>query len=221
MQGFTPVLLNDADKNCCKTLEQNHKNVVIKCCSMTDIDFSEYANKIDLLCGGVPCQSFSQSGSRKGLEDPRGNLLLYFIKIVERVNPKIFLVENVKGLTTHDNGNTFKFIIDEMKKMNYNINYKILNAYDYDVPQKRERIFIIGTRKDLKNNYVFPPKSDTKYVLKDVLYDVPDSVGYEYSEKKKQLFSMIPQGCYWTSLPKDLKIKNFNGSSKRVSRQIF
>ena len=109
--GFTPILLNDNNKDCCKTLKQMHPDANIVCDSMDKIDYSNYIGKVDLLTGGVPCQSFSQAGLRKGLEDPRGDLMFKFIDILNLVKPKLFMIENVKGLITHENGETIKKII--------------------------------------------------------------------------------------------------------------
>jgi DNA (cytosine-5)-methyltransferase 1 len=153
--GFTPVLLNDNNKDCCKTLKHNHPNTNIILGSMDKIDYTQYVNKIDLLTGGVPCQSFSQSGLRKGLDDPRGDLMMKFIEILNFIKPKIFMIENVKGLLTHDNGNTIKKIIDQLNNNGlYNINYKCLDSSKYDVPQKRERVFIVGVLKNIKMFYI-------------------------------------------------------------------
>ena len=211
--GFTPVLLNDNNNDCCKTLKHNHPEANVACGSMDKIDYSEYLNKVDLLAGGVPCQSFSQAGLRKGLGDPRGDLMLKFIEILNLIKPKICMIENVKGLLTHDNGNTIKQIIETLNKNNlYNISYKCLDASKYDVPQKRERVFIIGVLKTINRSFEFPKESSTKKVLKDVLYDVPISNGAKYNEAKIRLFKMIPQGGCWVNLPEDLQ-KEYLGNS--------
>jgi DNA (cytosine-5)-methyltransferase 1 len=211
--GFTPVLLNDNNKDCCKTLKHNHPNTNIILGSMDKIDYTQYVNKIDLLTGGVPCQSFSQSGLRKGLDDPRGDLMMKFIEILNFIKPKIFMIENVKGLLTHDNGNTIKKIIDQLNNNGlYNINYKCLDSSKYDVPQKRERVFIVGVLKNINKSFEFPKESSKKIVLKDVLYNVPISNGAEYKEDKKTLFKMIPQGGCWVNLPENLQ-KEYLGNS--------
>ena len=141
--GFTPILLNDNNNDCCKTLKHNHPNANIVCSSMDKIDYSQYINKVDLLTGGVPCQSFSQAGLRKGLEDPRGDLILKFIEILNLIKPKIFMIENVKGLLTHDKGQTIKKIIETLNKNNlYNITYKCLDASKYEVPQKEKEYLL-------------------------------------------------------------------------------
>ena len=179
---------------------------------MKEIDLNLYKN-IDILMGGVPCQSFSYAGKRKGLDDMRGNLLLEFIKIVKNICPKIFIIENVKGLYTHCNGTTFKKIYDEIENTNnYNIYCKVLNSNDYGVPQNRERLFIVGVSKNIKKEFKFPEKNEYKPVLRDVLENCPTSDGIEYSEKKKKLFELIPEGGCWVDLPLEMQ-KTYLGKS--------
>lgn len=211
--GFTPILLNDNNRDCCKTLKYNHPEANVVCESMDKIDYSPFINKVDLLTGGVPCQSFSQAGLRKGLEDPRGDLMIKFIEILNLVRPKLFMIENVKGLLTHNEGKTIEKIIDALNKNKlYNISYKCLDASKYDVPQKRERVFIVGVIKNITQSFNFPKESLTKKVLKDVLYNVPQSNGANYNEHKIKLFKMIPQGGCWVNLPEDLQ-KEYLGNS--------
>ena len=215
--GFTPMLLNDNNRDCCKTLQHNHPDTNIVCDSMDNIDYSQYVGKVDLLTGGVPCQSFSQAGRRKGLDDPRGDLMIKFIDILHLIKPKLFMIENVKGLLTHDEGKTILKIIAALNKHElYNISYKCLDASKYGVPQKRERVFIIGVRKDIAIPFEFPCEScgsgETKKVLKDVLLDVPLSDGAKYKEEKIRLFKMIPQGGCWVNLPEALQ-KEYLGNS--------
>ena len=211
--GFTPILLNDNNKDCCKTLKHNHLEANVVCESMDKIDYSPFINKVDLLTGGVPCQSFSQAGLRKGLEDPRGDLMIKFIEILNLVRPKLFMIENVKGLLTHNEGKTIEKIIDALNKNKlYNISYKCLDASKYDVPQKRERVFIVGVIKNITLPFNFPKESLTKKVLKDVLYNVPQSNGANYNENKIKLFKMIPQGGCWVNLPENLQ-KEYLGNS--------
>lgn len=211
--GFIPLLLNDNNSDCCKTLKKNHTDANIILGSMDKIDYSKYINNVDLLTGGVPCQSFSQAGLRKGLDDPRGDLMIKFIEIVNLIKPKVFMIENVKGLLTHDNGNTIKKIIESINKNNlYNISYKCLDSSKYNVPQKRERVFIVGILKTINKIFNFPEESINKKVLKDVLYNVPISQGLKYSDEKKKLFKMIKQGGCWVNLPEELQ-KEYLGNS--------
>lgn len=211
--GFVPLLLNDNNKDCCKTLQLNHQNANIVIGSMDALDYSEYIDRVDLLTGGVPCQSFSQAGLRKGLDDPRGDLMMKFIDILNIIKPKVFMIENVKGLLTHNDGKTIQNIIDKINKEDiYNVVYKCLDASKYGVPQKRERVFIIGVLKSIGKTFTFPQESRDKKVLKDILYNVPESIGAKYPEEKIKLFKMIPQGGCWINLPEDLQ-KQYLGNS--------
>tara|TARA_B100001094_G_scaffold19053_1_gene16313 strand:- start:1345 stop:2319 length:975 start_codon:yes stop_codon:yes gene_type:complete len=211
--GFQPLLLNDNNKDCCETLKQNHPGCNIICDSMNNIDFKQYVNKVDLLTGGVPCQSFSQAGLRKGLDDDRGDLMIKFIDILNLIKPKIFMIENVKGLMTHNKGCTIELIINKLKENQlYNVSYKCLNSFNYKVPQKRERLFIVGVLKSLNKKFEFPQEQKETKLLKDVLYNVPDSDGVQYSEHKKKLFKMIPQGGCWINLPENIQ-KEYLGKS--------
>jgi DNA (cytosine-5)-methyltransferase 1 len=211
--GFTPVLLNDNNSDCCKTLKHNHSHTNVVFGSMEKVDYSQYINRVDLLTGGVPCQSFSQAGLRKGLDDPRGDLMMKFIEILEMVKPRTFMIENVKGLLTHNDGKTIQKIIDEINRNNlYNVSYKCLDASKYDVPQKRERVFIVGVLKSMNRLFEFPAETTRRIVLKDVLYDVPVSNGAKYTEEKINLFKMIPQGGCWVNLPENLQ-REYLGNS--------
>jgi len=211
--GWNPLLLNDINKDCCETLKLNHKDVNVECCSIDEIDLNKYIGKVDLLMGGVPCQSFSHAGLRKGLNDERGQLVFKFINMIKTIRPKMFLIENVKGLLTHDEGKTLKKVLDELNKIKtYTIQYKVLNSMNYDVPQKRERLFIVGLKKKKGVSFEYPEKLDRIPVIKDVLVDVPESPCSKYSDEKKELFKQIPQGGCWINLPEETQ-KSYLGKS--------
>jgi DNA (cytosine-5)-methyltransferase 1 len=220
-KGFKPIFLNEINKTFCETLETNHPRVKVLNKSMEDLDLEPYINSVDILMGGVPCQSFSQAGKRKGLKDKRGNLILTFIKMIEKLNPKIFLIENVKGLKSHDKGQTLETIIEKINDIGtYTTKYKVLNANDYNVPQKRERLIIIGVRNDIQKEYEYPTPVEYKPILKDVLEDCPTSEGYEYDEKKFKILDLVPEGGCWVNLPieiqKEYMMKSyFSGGGKR------
>lgn len=140
---------------------------------VNDLKGEKYKN-LDLIVGGSPCQSFSFVGKQKGLEDDRGNLIFEFIRIIRESNPKIFIFENVKGLTTHDKGKTFKYVLSKFEEINYSIQYSILNGKDYGIPQSRNRLFLIGINNNHKNitlNNFPPPKIDLSIKMKDLLED--------------------------------------------------
>lgn len=212
-EGFVPLLLNDNNKDCCATLVKNHPGVQVVCGSMDDLDLSEFRSQVDLLTGGVPCQSFSQAGKRKGLEDPRGKLMMRFAQLIKDVNPKMFMVENVKGLVNHNKGKTLQDVIAMLNPdALYDVQYKILNAMHYSVAQKRERVIIIGTLKSANLSFAFPEQHSTIKVLKDVLVNVPVSRGAKYSQIKMDLYKHIPQGGCWVNLPVALQ-KEYMGKS--------
>ena len=213
-KGFNPILLNDNDKYCIDTLKYNHPNTKLFHGNMEDINLEKYKNiKLDLLMGGVPCQSFSHAGNRKGLNDKRGRLFYHFIKMVDTLQPKVFMIENVKGLVTHNKGETLKTILNEFDKLNkYKLYYKVLNSNDYNVPQKRERLFIVGVINSIKKTFTFPKEQDYKPILSDVLTNCPQSEGYEYKKDKYELMKLIPQGGCWINLPVD-KQKEYLGKS--------
>lgn len=211
--GFQPLLLNEIDKVCVSTLHLNHPDVHIDCGDMNKLDLTPYKGQVEVLIGGVPCQSFSQSGLRKGLDDKRGDLILKFKQLVDQCEPKVFLIENVKGLLTHDKGITIAKVIKHLNSSGiYDITYKLLNAVNYGVPQKRERVFIVGVRKDLERQFVFPEPLPEKVLLRDVLVDCPPSEGFQYPESKQKVMELVPQGGCWVDLPKDVQ-KTYMGAS--------
>ena len=125
--------------------------------------------KHDLLCGGFPCQAFSNVGHKKGFDDPRGEMIFEVFRILKGKNPKAFLLENVKGLAAHSQGKTLLFIIETLESLGYKVKYKVLEAKDYGLPQIRKRLFIVGVRKDIKSDFEFPQPTTLKYTLGDVL----------------------------------------------------
>jgi DNA (cytosine-5)-methyltransferase 1 len=118
----------------------------------------------------------------------------------------MFLVENVKGLTTHENGTTLTNILTLFENNGlYKVYHKVLNAKDYDVPQKRERVLIVGVRSSIDKVFTYPEKSSKVVLLKDVLVNVPPSPGAVYPEHKKVVMDLVPQGGCWVDLPEDVK----------------
>lgn len=137
------------------------------------LDATDYADAgIDLLVGGSPCQAFSAVGAQYGLSDTRGTLFYEFARIIKETQPRVFIYENVRGLTTHDNGHTWEVMKSVFKDdLNYRISEpQILNASDYGIPQSRRRIFVVGIREDIKcDNFVYPEPIPLKYTMQDFL----------------------------------------------------
>lgn len=208
--GFDSLALIEFDKDAAKTLKMNYPawNVInddIANISSLDLPvlFNIPIGELDLLSGGAPCQSFSYAGKRLGLEDARGTLFYHFAVFLKKLQPKIFLFENVRGLLTHNHGHTYQTIYNIFTDTGYTIQKNILNAWDYGVAQKRERLITIGIRNDLvdKIKIAFPNPHEYKPVLRDVLQNVPTSDGTEYSEYKRKIFELVPPGGYWRDIP--------------------
>lgn len=149
------------------------------------IDGSLYKGKIDLFIGGSPCQSFSNMGHRKGLEDARGTLFFNFANLVNSIQPKVFIYENVPGMMMIDKGETWKRILAIFKSLPYHIAYQVIDSKNHGIPQRRERIYVVGIRKDLRETFFeFPqnrplikrakdflePAVDPKYYFKETGY---------------------------------------------------
>jgi DNA (cytosine-5)-methyltransferase 1 len=212
--GFETIALNEFNKDACNTLRKNRPNWHVIEGDIKNIDWSSYKNQIDLLTGGFPCQAFSHSGKRLGFEDTRGTLFYEFARTIDEIKPTVFLAENVKGLITHDKGNTLQVILNTFSELGYHVFAPILlNANYYEVAQKRERLFIFGVKKEYESLFSpLAPPACKPIVLKEVFHqgkyystDVNNIASVAYSEKKKALFDMIPQGGNWKNLPLDLQ----------------
>lgn len=211
--GFETIGLIEWDKNASDTLKYNrpHWNVIhgdVEKISPLNLEmhFNIKKGELDLLSGGAPCQAFSYAGKRLGLEDARGTLFYHYAIFLEKLQPKMFLFENVKGLLTHDKGRTIETILNIFNQEGYTVQQKVLNAWDYDVPQKRERLILVGIRNDLVNTvgYEFPKEHKYKPVLKDILHDCPKSEGAQYSETKKRIFELVPAGGCWRNIDESI-----------------
>lgn len=136
-----------------------------------------YKGQVDLFVGGSPCQSFSTYGHKRGLEDTRGTLFYDYARLVQEIQPKAFIFENVTGLLTHDHGRTWKVIKDTFDLLNYDIKMDILNAQDYNLPQLRKRVFVVGINRKLRcKEYVFPKPVPLTHKSTDYLEeDIPNA----------------------------------------------
>lgn len=215
LAGFESVLLNEIDAAACKTLRKNrpHWNVVEG--DIAKLDFTPYRNQIDILSGGFPCQAFSYAGKKLGFEDTRGTLFFEFARAVKEINPKVFVAENVRGLLAHDEGRTLAAITGIIDELGYClVPPRVLKAVFYKVPQKRERLFLIGIRKDLaeKVEFHWPSPYHRILTLQDALRagelysnDVPASAGQKYPQRKAEIMAQVPAGGYWKDLPDALQ----------------
>jgi DNA (cytosine-5)-methyltransferase 1 len=178
--GANCVFSAEIDKHACATYKTNFGNDPF--CDVSQLDPSDIPN-FDILCAGFPCQPFSIAGKRKGFSDTRGTLFFDIERIIKAKQPKAFLLENVRGLLNHDKGRTFKVILETLeKKLNYKVFYQVLNSKDFDVPQNRERIYIIGFR-DHDVAFTFPKKLEQTIDLSHIRDS--DLEGTEISELAK------------------------------------
>lgn len=137
------------------------------------LDGKQYCEQVDLFVGGSPCQSFSLVGKQRGLEDTRGTLFYEYARLIDEIKPKVFIYENVRAVTSHDGGKTWKKMQEVFNELGYNFSFDVLNAKNYGIPQNRERLFVVGFRKDLKLDkpFRFPEPVPLKLKMKDFLID--------------------------------------------------
>lgn len=220
--GFKHILLNEFDKSACDTLRKNRPNWNVVEGDIHKISFKDYEGKVDFLSGGFPCQAFSYAGKKAGFEDTRGTLFFELARAVKEVKPKVFMGENVKGLYTHEKGHTFEVIKSVIEDLGYTlVEPQILKAIQYQVPQKRERLILIAIRNDIANKVTFHYPAPYHRVLtlrdaffKGILYncDVPESIGQQYPNRKKEIMEKVPMGGYWKDLPDELQREYMKGS---------
>lgn len=218
--GLTNILLSEIDKNACTTLRKNRPEWNVIEGDVASIDFTPFKDKVDVLTGGFPCQAFSFAGKRLGFEDTRGTLFFEFARAVKETQPLICVGENVRGLFQHENGKTIEGMVSVLDELGYEVvPPRVLKAIFYNVPQKRERVFIVGLRKDAGLKFDWPLENKDVLTIRDALkkgklYDsnVPSSLGQAYPKSKREIMELIPPGGYWRDLPIDLQKSYMKGS---------
>jgi len=218
--GIKCVALNEIDKWACQTLRENRPNWNVLEGDIKTFSFKKYKNEVDIVTGGFPCQAFSYAGKKLGFEDARGTLFYEFARVVQEVNPPICIGENVRGLLSHEKGKTLQGMISILDEIGYNVvPVQVLKAIHYRVPQKRERLILVGVRKDIDIKYEYPKPHKKIYNLSDALKkgelynsNVPKSDGAKYPTHKQEILDLIPPRGYWRDLPLDLQ-KDYMGKS--------
>lgn len=185
--GFNISWANEYDKNACITYRSNFKHKLIER-DVMELDISSLG-KVEVLVGGFPCQPFSIAGKQKGFNDKRGNHFFRMLHFADAMRPKVLFFENVKHLVTHDNGNTFATITNELIKRNYEVYTKILNTKEYgNIPQNRERIFIVGFDrnhdKKAHSTFEFPMPQKLTKSIKDCIISDKVAERFYYREDK-------------------------------------
>jgi len=214
--GFEIVVAVESDPSCCNTLRKNKPHLQViesDICQVTGAEILKAAGlkKGDaaLVIGGPPCQSFSLAGKRMGLNDVRGSMILQFSRLVHEILPKAFVMENVKGMLNWENGKAIEAVLNEFrepafyknKKYIYDVTYSVLNAVNFGVPQKRERLFIIGNRLGKKYSFPEPTHGST---LEQNLYN------------KK----LLPIQTAWDAIGNLPEAEEPSDTAKRVSQTI-
>lgn len=240
LNGFQTVIGVDFDENVLKTFEKNIKGSIAIHGDLTDKSTKDFIVKkakevkVNMVIGGPPCQGFSLKGKNLGLNDPRNFLFKEYVNIVQELNPEVFIIENVKNLTNACDGYFIKQILSEFHKLGYIVNYDILNAANYGVPQHRERTIIIGSKsKSIKppiskktkvtvrdaisdlsylesgegafeSEYITAPESDYQRNMRGDSVHLFNHVATKHSELALKKLAMIPPEGNKTSLPKEL-----------------
>ena len=238
--GFNVLLGIDSDAKALETFELNHKGAKALCGDITQIEYEKDIkpllgeNRIDMIIGGPPCQGMSLSGPRK-FDDPRNKLYLSYIRLVKEIQPKAFVIENVPGLVALFDGQIKDSIIEKFTEMGYKIQYKILCAADYGVPQSRKRVVFVGTKvgefhypeanpnvvtcsmalSDLPplehelgeevSDYPIPPQNEYQQLMRRRSDKVLNHVAANHSEKVQKIISLVPDGGNYKDLPEEYR----------------
>lgn len=203
--GLQDELLVEINEDATDTLRLNRPDWNVVTGDVATIDFTPYAGQVDIVSGGFPCQAFSYAGLKRGFEDTRGTLFFEFARCVQEVRPKIALGENVRGLLRHDKGRTLATIVAVLEELGYRVAYRLLKAQFHDVPQKRERLIILGIREDVAVPHIFPKERDYLITLRSALADCPSSPGATYPTEKYEVLAQVPPGGCWRDLPPDVQ----------------
>lgn len=198
--GAECVFSSEWDKHCQTVYQKNFGEIPVG--DITEINEKDIPEH-NILCAGIPCQPFSISGSKKGFEDTRGTLFFDVARITKEKKPEVVFIENVKNLVKHDNGRTLNIMLETLDKIGYNSFWQIIDSSKYNIPQKRERVFIVAFRKDLNiNEFTFPAENNDIKTVKEILLDnsetnemffknlktIPEKIeDIDFSDKPKQI----------------------------------
>jgi len=194
--GFHVIWANEYDKTIWETFKTNFPNTILDKRSITNISSIDVP-ECDGIIGGPPCQSWSEAGAGRGIEDKRGKLFHDYIRILKDKQPKFFLAENVSGILNPKHSRAFSNILKEFTKAGYEVSYRLLNVNDYNVPQDRLRVIIIGYNKSLNKKFEFPVVSDKKPVLKDAISDLSKAISAKEGNKTNKILT-FPNHEYMT-----------------------
>lgn len=195
--GFEIVWANEFDKTVWSTHKHNFPNCQLDPRSIVEVEPNDIPT-IDGIIGGPPCQSWSEAGARRGIKDTRGQLFLDYIRLLKAKQPKFFLAENVSGILHARHKEALSTILDLFSEANYEIYYKLLNANDYNTPQDRKRLIIIGIHKSLNKKFSFPRPIKNKPTLRDCIFDLESTAVPALDKNKKNPNTIISNHEYMT-----------------------
>lgn len=206
--GFNVVWANDFDKDAQKIFRLNIGEIDKR--DIRNVPIEDIPN-CDIITAGFPCQPFSSAGNRKGVLDSRGLLYQECLRIIEAKKPKVIVFENVKGLLSSkyiDDRKLVDVIVQDLNDIGYEVTYEVIDATNYEVPQHRQRLIIVGIKKNLGITFVFPQKIETKNLtlnnVLDIPNEIPNQIYWELSPQQKEMIKHIPEGGSWKDIPYDI-----------------
>lgn len=221
-KGFENVFSVDIEPSFCETYRHNfpnHKLIQKDICELTNEEIKEFTEGVDVnvVIGGPPCQGFSIAGNigRRFIDDPRNKLFKEFVRIVDIVKPKFFVMENVARLYNHNKGATRREIVTDFEELGYKVECEILNSADYGVPQVRKRVIFIGSR--INNKIIFPKKTTTEYLtVRDAIHhfpillsgeksDIPNHEAMNHTAQMLEKMSYISDGGNREEVPNNIR----------------
>ena len=212
--GLKTVRLIERDMKACMTLRRNRPDWWVTRADISSVDFAGI--RADIVTGGIPCQPFSMAGQRTGFEHSSGTCFHDFVRAVKAVSPRLFVIENVIGLLSHDDGHTLAVMVKVLSALDYILVWKVLSAVDFGVAQTRRRLFLVGFRKDIR--FMFPePTTRKPLTIREVLKDVPPSSGIPLSPKWAIALAMLPPGRKVRDMPRETIME----MSKNMARVIY
>lgn len=174
--GFQTIVANEYDPKICPTFKANFPNTTLIEGDIRKVKDTQFPTNVTGIIGGPPCQSWSEAGTLKGIEDARGQLFYEYIRILKTVQPLFFVAENVSGMLASRHANAVKDFLRLFDQAGYNVSLKLLNANDFNVPEDRQRVFYIGFRKDLNIwNFIYPTPLTHKPTLREAIWDIKDN----------------------------------------------
>jgi len=214
--GAKCVFSSEWDKYAQQTYEANFGEVPAG--DITNINENDIPN-FDILVAGFPCQPFSSVGKREGFKHKTQGTLFYdIVRIIKKKQPKAFLLENVPGLRTHDNGNTFLTILSVLDELGYDVYDKVLDSANFGVPQKRKRIYLVGFRKDLQKDFIFPETNGKSSYIYEHLEDNPEGYSITKHLQKSYIFKKNDNRPYLVDKNSKIQIKTLVATYHKIQR---